>query len=269
MSTVNGGIRSTFRASQHDVRASPSTATSRRLPALGDRTHHAAPRRRYTAARRAPLSLRRERHRRQARVIHIHRRDGRNHHGLGGRPPRIAPPVDEITRSIRFVSQGTRAAVISATTSRSGRSTTTRPGVDRSRDGDRRRRSVHLSIVGGDHLVASRAGVPCRSSPSAHHAGRAAPCGPISRVGRSRHRSCVDRRLQPERRAPHSDLRRILKHRRPHITVHCTVTRQRGRDGYIKNRGFCQRTPTCRLWFSLYAAGRREVAPDLTPHARR
>ena len=80
--------------------------------------------------------------------------------------------------------------------------------------------------------------------------------------------------LQPEhdrRRAP-ATYDRILKHiRGQHITVHCTLTRQQARPGYVTEfTGFWAPNPDIkRIWFSLYTPQKGESSPEmLTPADR-
>ena len=74
--------------------------------------------------------------------------------------------------------------------------------------------------------------------------------------------------LQPEhdvRRAP-ATYERILKHiKGQHVTVHCTVTRQQSRGGYLTEfTEFWAALPDVkRIWFSLYTPQKGEVAEEI------
>jgi hypothetical protein len=81
--------------------------------------------------------------------------------------------------------------------------------------------------------------------------------------------------LQPEhdvRRAP-ATYDRILKHiNGQHVTVHCTVTRQQTRPGYLTEfTEFWGAVPDVkRIWFSLYTPQKGEESPEiLQPEDRR
>ena len=80
--------------------------------------------------------------------------------------------------------------------------------------------------------------------------------------------------LQPEhdvRRAP-ATYDRILKHiKGQHVTVHCTITRQQSRAGYITEfTKFWAPIPDVkRIWFSLYTPQKGEDSPErLRPEDR-
>ena len=74
--------------------------------------------------------------------------------------------------------------------------------------------------------------------------------------------------LQPEhdvRRAP-ATYDRILKHiKGQHITVHCTITRQQSRAGYLTEfTEFWAALPDVkRIWFSLYTPQKGEDSPEM------
>jgi sulfatase maturation enzyme AslB (radical SAM superfamily) len=80
--------------------------------------------------------------------------------------------------------------------------------------------------------------------------------------------------LQPEhdvRRTP-ATYQRILKHiRGQHITVHCTLTRQQARAGYVAEfTTFWAPNPDVkRIWFSLYTPQRGESSPEMLTRADR
>ena len=74
--------------------------------------------------------------------------------------------------------------------------------------------------------------------------------------------------LQPEhdaRRAP-ATYDRILKHiAGQHVTVHCTLTRQQARPGYVTEftRFWAANPDVKRIWFSLYTPQHGEQSPEL------
>jgi sulfatase maturation enzyme AslB (radical SAM superfamily) len=80
--------------------------------------------------------------------------------------------------------------------------------------------------------------------------------------------------LQPEhdvRRAP-ATYDRILKHiAGQHVTVHCTVTRQQTRPGYLTEfTEFWAKVPDVKsIWFSLYTPQRGEDAPEILTRSDR
>ena len=80
--------------------------------------------------------------------------------------------------------------------------------------------------------------------------------------------------LQPEhdvRRTP-ATYERILKHiHGQHVTVHCTLTRQQARPGYITEfTAFWAANPDVkRIWFSLYTPQRGESSPEMLTRADR
>jgi hypothetical protein len=80
--------------------------------------------------------------------------------------------------------------------------------------------------------------------------------------------------LQPEhdaRRAP-ATYDRILKHiKGQHVTVHCTITRQQSRPGYLADftKFWAPIDDVKRLWFSLYTPQKGEDSPErLRPEDR-
>jgi sulfatase maturation enzyme AslB (radical SAM superfamily) len=99
---------------------------------------------------------------------------------------------------------------------------------------------------------------------------------PISWAGMERLQMCVSiDGLRPEhdaRRAP-ATYDRILKHIKGHqITVHCTITRQQVRPGYLDEFvTFWEAQPDVkRIWFSLYTPQRGEDSAErLRPEDRR
>ena len=76
--------------------------------------------------------------------------------------------------------------------------------------------------------------------------------------------------LQPEhdvRRAP-ATYDRILKHiKGQQITVHCTITRQQSRAGYLTEftEFWAAQPDVKRIWFSLYTPQKGESAPEILP----
>jgi len=144
----------------------------------------------------------------------------------------------------------------------------------------RRHRPVHLSLVGGEPLVRFRELdelLPQLTAMGVHvqvvtSAVRPIPAGWATMP---RLQVCVSiDGLQPEhdaRRAP-ATYDRILKHiAGQHVTVHCTITRQQTRPGYLT--AFAEYwTPIAdvkRIWFSLYTPQRGEVSAErLEPEDR-
>ena len=80
--------------------------------------------------------------------------------------------------------------------------------------------------------------------------------------------------LQPEhdvRRTP-ATYERILKHiHGQHVTVHCTLTRQQARPGYITEftAFWSANRDVKRIWFSLYTPQRGESSPEMLTRADR
>ncbi len=145
----------------------------------------------------------------------------------------------------------------------------------------RRRKPVHLSIVGGEPLVRYRelnALLPELTGMGIHTQVVTSAVRPIPPewIGMPRLQVCVSiDGLAPEhdvRRAP-ATYDRILKHIKGHqITVHCTITSQQARPGYVTEfTEFWAANPDVkRIWFSLYTPQKGEVAPEiLTPEDRR
>ena len=134
-------------------------------------------------------------------------------------------------------------------------------------------RPIHLSIVGGEPLVRFREldillpqvtgmGVHTQVVTSAVRPIPAAWAGiPKLQVVVS-----IDG-LQPEhdaRRAP-ATYDRILKHiAGQHVTVHCTLTRQQARPGYVTafTRFWAANADVKGIWFSLYTPQRNEESPE-------
>jgi MoaA/NifB/PqqE/SkfB family radical SAM enzyme len=144
----------------------------------------------------------------------------------------------------------------------------------------KRHKPLHLSIVGGEPLVRYReleVLLPTLTSMGVHTQVVTSAVRPIpeSWAGISKLQVCVSiDGLQPEhdaRRAP-ATYERILKHiRGQQVTVHCTVTRQQTRPGYLREfTEFWAALPDVkRIWFSLYTPQRGEDSPErLRPEDR-
>ena len=144
-----------------------------------------------------------------------------------------------------------------------------------------RHRPVHLSIVGGEPLVRFReleVLLPRLTGMGVHTQVVTSAVRPIpeSWAGMERLQVCVSiDGLAPEhdaRRAP-ATYDRILKHiKGQQITVHCTVTRQQARPGYLTEfTAFWAAQPDVkRLWFSLYTPQKGEQSDEiLRPEDRR
>jgi MoaA/NifB/PqqE/SkfB family radical SAM enzyme len=145
----------------------------------------------------------------------------------------------------------------------------------------RRYRPLHLSIVGGEPLVRYReleVLLPQLTGMGVHTQVVTSAVRPIpaSWSDMAKLQVCVSiDGLQPEhdaRRAP-ATYDRILKHiKGQHITVHCTITRQQSRPGYITEfTDFWAALPDVkRIWFSLYTPQKGETADEiLQPEDRR
>jgi MoaA/NifB/PqqE/SkfB family radical SAM enzyme len=145
----------------------------------------------------------------------------------------------------------------------------------------RRHKPIHLSIVGGEPLVRFRElGVllPMLTGMGIHTQVVTSAVRPIPAAwaGIKRLQICVSvDGLQPEhdaRRAP-ATYDRILKHiEGQQVTIHCTVTRQQTRPGYVAEfAAFWAAQPDVkRIWFSLYTPQRGEVSDErLRPEDRR
>jgi MoaA/NifB/PqqE/SkfB family radical SAM enzyme len=145
----------------------------------------------------------------------------------------------------------------------------------------RRHRPVHLSIVGGEPLVRFReldVLLPRLTAMGIHTQVVTSAVRPIPSgwAGMERLQVCVSvDGLRPEhdaRRAP-ATYDRILKHiRGQQVTIHCTVTRQQTRPGYLTEfAAFWAAQPDVkRIWFSLYTPQQGEVSDErLRPEDRR
>jgi len=138
----------------------------------------------------------------------------------------------------------------------------------------RRYKPLHVSIVGGEPLVRYReldVLLPQLTGMGVHTQVVTSAVRPIPPTWGSMQRLqvCVSiDGLQPEhdvRRAP-ATYDRILKHiRGQHITVHCTITRQQSRAGYITEfTNFWAALPDVkRIWFSLYTPQIGEDSPEM------
>jgi MoaA/NifB/PqqE/SkfB family radical SAM enzyme len=138
----------------------------------------------------------------------------------------------------------------------------------------RRRKPMHLSIVGGEPLVRFReldVLLPTLTGMGVHTQVVTSAVRPIpeSWAGMKKLQVCVSiDGLQPEhdaRRKP-ATYDRILKHiKGQHITVHCTITRQQARPGYVTEfTNFWAAQPDVRLiWFSLYTPQKGEQADEI------
>ncbi|TAK15901.1 MAG: radical SAM protein [Acidobacteria bacterium] len=145
----------------------------------------------------------------------------------------------------------------------------------------RRYRPLHLSIVGGEPLVRYReleTLLPILTGRGVHTQVVTSAVRPIPDAWATMKllQVCVSiDGLQPEhdaRRAP-ATYERILKHiAGQHVTVHCTVTRQQTRPGYLTEfTEFWGAIPDVkRIWFSLYTPQKGEDSPEkLTRDDRR
>jgi MoaA/NifB/PqqE/SkfB family radical SAM enzyme len=138
----------------------------------------------------------------------------------------------------------------------------------------KKRRPLHLSIVGGEPLVRFREleiVVPQLTAMGVHVQVVTSAVRPIPDAWAEMPfvQVCVSiDGLQPEhdvRRAP-ATYDRILKHiKGQHITVHCTITRQQSRAGYLTEfTNFWAALPDVkRIWFSLYTPQKGEDSPEM------
>jgi MoaA/NifB/PqqE/SkfB family radical SAM enzyme len=144
----------------------------------------------------------------------------------------------------------------------------------------RRYRPLHLSIVGGEPLVRFReleVLLPKLTGMGIHTQVVTSAVRPIpeSWANMPKLQVCVSiDGLQPEhdvRRAP-ATYDRILKHiKGQQVTVHCTITRQQARPGYLTEfTDFWAKLPDVkRIWFSLYTPQKGEDSPErLLPEDR-
>jgi sulfatase maturation enzyme AslB (radical SAM superfamily) len=144
----------------------------------------------------------------------------------------------------------------------------------------KRRRPLHLSIVGGEPLVRFReleVLLPQLTGMGVHTQVVTSAVRPLpeSWATMEKLQVCVSvDGLQPEhdvRRAP-ATYDRILKHiKGQHVTIHCTITRQQARPGYVTEfTDFWAKLPDVkRIWFSLYTPQKGEDSPErLRPEDR-
>src|SRR5437016_375306 len=136
-----------------------------------------------------------------------------------------------------------------------------------------RYRPVHLSIVGGEPLVRYRELdelLPRLTAQGVHTQVVTSAVRPIPAAWAAidRLQICVSiDGLQPEhdaRRRP-ATYDRILKHISGHqITVHCTITRQQTRPGYLREfTEFWSAQPSVkRIWFSIYTPQKGERSDE-------
>jgi len=144
----------------------------------------------------------------------------------------------------------------------------------------RARRPIHLSIVGGEPLVRFReleVLLPQLTSMGVHTQVVTSAVRPIppawAEMPNLQVVVSIDG-LQPEhdaRRAP-ATYDRILKHiAGQHVTVHCTLTRQQARPGYVTEftRFWAANPDVKRIWFSLYTPQKGELSIErLRPEDR-
>jgi sulfatase maturation enzyme AslB (radical SAM superfamily) len=136
-----------------------------------------------------------------------------------------------------------------------------------------RHKPVQLSIVGGEPLVRFReleTLLPMLTGRGIHVQVVTSAVRPIpeSWAEMPGLQVCVSiDGLQPEhdvRRTP-ATYERILKHiKGQHVTVHCTVTRQQTRPGYLTEftNFWAPITDVKRIWFSLYTPQKGEDSPE-------
>ena len=145
----------------------------------------------------------------------------------------------------------------------------------------KRYQPLHLSIVGGEPLVRVReldVLLPQLTGMGVHTQVVTSAVRPIPETwaGMPRLQVCVSiDGLQPEhdaRRTP-ATYDRILKHIKGHqVTVHCTITGQQTRPGYLAEftRFWAALPDVKRIWFSLYTPQKGEDSPErLLPDDRR
>jgi MoaA/NifB/PqqE/SkfB family radical SAM enzyme len=145
----------------------------------------------------------------------------------------------------------------------------------------KRHRPLHLSIVGGEPLVRYReleVLLPQLTGMGIHVQVVTSAVRPLpaSWADMEKLQVCVSvDGLQPEhdaRRSP-ATYDRILKHiKGQHVTVHCTITRQQSRAGYLTEFSeFWSALPDVkRIWFSLYTPQKGEQSAEmLRPEDRR
>jgi MoaA/NifB/PqqE/SkfB family radical SAM enzyme len=138
----------------------------------------------------------------------------------------------------------------------------------------KRYKPLHLSIVGGEPLVRFReleVLLPQLTGMGIHTQVVTSAVRPIPEAWATMEKLqvCVSiDGLQPEhdvRRTP-ATYERILKHiKGQRVTVHCTITRQQTRPGYITEfTDFWAKLPDVRrIWFSLYTPQKGEQSPEM------
>ena len=144
----------------------------------------------------------------------------------------------------------------------------------------RERKPVHLSIVGGEPLVRYReldVLLPQLSTMGVHTQVVTSAVRPIpaawATIPKLQIVVSIDG-LQPEhdiRRTP-ATYERILKHiSGQQVTVHCTLTRQQARTGYVTEftRVWSANPDVKRIWFSLYTPQQGEDSPERLRRADR
>jgi len=146
--------------------------------------------------------------------------------------------------------------------------------VDGVLDVVRKRRPLHLSIVGGEPLVRFReleVLLPQLTAMGVHTQVVTSAVRPIpeSWANMPKLQVCVSiDGLQPEhdvRRTP-ATYERILKHiKGQQVTVHCTITRQQARPGYVTEftEFWAPLADVKRIWFSLYTPQKGEVSEEM------
>jgi MoaA/NifB/PqqE/SkfB family radical SAM enzyme len=145
--------------------------------------------------------------------------------------------------------------------------------IDGVLDTVKRLKPLHLSIVGGEPLVRFReldVLLPQLTGMGVHTQVVTSAVRPIPEAWADmpKLQVCVSiDGLQPEhdvRRTP-ATYERILKHiKGQHVTVHCTITRQQTRPGYVTEfTEFWAANPDVkRIWFSLYTPQKGEDSPE-------
>jgi len=136
------------------------------------------------------------------------------------------------------------------------------------------RKPLHLSIVGGEPLVRFReldVLLPQLTAKGVHVQVVTSAVRPIPEAWADMKNLqvvvSIDG-LQPEhdvRRTP-ATYDRILKHiKGQHVTVHCTITRQQSREGYLTEftNFWAPLADVKRIWFSLYTPQKGEDSPEM------
>ena len=144
----------------------------------------------------------------------------------------------------------------------------------------RERRPLHVSIVGGEPLVRFRELeilLPKLAARGVHAQVVTSAVRPIPQSWAAMKKLqivvSIDG-LQPEhdlRRAP-ATYDRVLRHIRGHqVTVHCTLTRQQARPGYVTafTEFWAANPDVKRIWFSFYTPQVGEESPERLRHEDR